>query len=121
MVSAESGRRKSLALYGAYTPAIGQLGVALVAANQPTEAASVFQRAIALDPNNADNYAYLGIALGKQNQCASAISYFEQSLKIDSSNAVAQKGMGDCKAGKEPSVPASAPPAIPLVPPALPK
>ena len=111
--------KKSISLYGGYTPALGRLGIALVAANQSKEAITTLRRAITLEPNNADNYAYLGVAYGKTNQCAQAIPYFEQALKIDPNNAIAQKGLGDCKAGKEPVAPPPTAPVIPLVPPAI--
>ena len=109
--------KKSISLYGGYTPAVGKLGIALVTANQSQEAINTLRRAITLDPKNAEYYAYLGVAYGKTNQCAQAIPYFEEALKIDPGNSMAQKGAADCKAGKEPIAPPPTPPTIPLVPP----
>ena len=113
--------KKSLSLYGGYTPAVGRLGIALVATNQSQESITQLRRAVTLEPNSADNFAYLGVAYGKTNQCAQALPYFEQALKIDPNHAVAQKGLSDCKAGKEPTAPPPTAPSIPLVPPAMPK
>jgi tetratricopeptide (TPR) repeat protein len=111
--------RKSISLYGAYTPAITRLGIALIAVDQPQDAIAQLQRAITLDAENVENYAYLGVAFGKANQCAQAIPYFEQALKMDANNSVAQRGLADCKSGKSPTLSAPAPPQVPLVPPAV--
>lgn len=111
--------RKSISLYGAYTPAVSRLGIALIDTNQAPDAVAQFQRALTFDPTNADAYAYLGVAYGKANQCAEAIPYFEQAIKLDANNSLAQRGLADCKSGKAPSAPPAAPPPVPLPPPTL--
>ncbi|HEX7594364.1 MAG TPA: tetratricopeptide repeat protein [Anaerolineae bacterium] len=111
--------RKSISLYGAYTPAISRLGMALIDTNQAEDAIAQFQRAVTLDPNNADGYAYLGVAYGKANQCSAAIPYFEQAIKLDPNNSLAQRGLADCKSGKAPSAPVGTPLPVPLPPPTL--
>jgi len=111
--------RKSISLYGAYTPALSRLGIALLDTGQAQDAQAPLQRAVTLDPKDVDAYAYLGIAFGKQNQCAQAIPYFGQALKIDPNNSLAQRGLADCKGGKAPSAPAVTPLPVPLVPPTL--
>jgi len=111
--------RKSISLYGAYTPAISQLGMALVDTGQAQDAAAQFQRVVTLDPNSVDAYTYLGLAFGKMNQCGQAIPYFEQALKLDPNNSLAQRGLADCKGGKAPSVELPTPLPVPLAPPTL--
>jgi superkiller protein 3 len=111
--------QKSIALYGAYIPAVSRLGLALLDVRKPQEAVTQFRRAVTLDPNNAEGYTYLGIAFGQANQCAQAIPYFEQALKLDPNNSLAQRGLVDCRSGKAPNVPAPAPQPVPLIPPPL--
>ncbi len=111
--------QRSVALYGAYVPAISRLGIALIDAKQPQAAAAQLERAITLDPKNAQAYAYLGIAYGSDKDCAQAIPYFEQALKLDPNNSVAQQGLADCKSNKAPSAPPPVPPQVPVPPPTL--
>jgi Flp pilus assembly protein TadD len=111
--------QKSLALYGGYIPAIHRLGLALIDANKSREAIPHLQRAITLDPTNAEGFAYLGIAFGKSNQCNQAIPYFDQALKFDPNNSIAQRGLADCKSGKSPELAPVAPPTVPLIVPTL--
>lgn len=111
--------QKSVALYGAYIPAIHRLGLALLDVNKPQEAIPHFQRAITLDPSNADGYAHLAIAFGKAGKCNQAIPYFELALKSNPNSSVAQRGLSDCKAGNAPTLPPATPPTVPLVVPTL--
>ena len=111
--------QKSVALYGAYVPAISRLGMALIDAKQPHDATMQLERAITLDPKNAEAYAYLGIAYGSDKDCAQAIPYFEQALKLDPNNSVAQQGLTDCKSDKSPSASTPVPPQVPVPPPTL--
>jgi tetratricopeptide (TPR) repeat protein len=111
--------QKAATLYGAYTPSINRLGLALIAANKPLESVPHFQRAITLDPNNADLYAYLGIAFGQANQCPQAIPYFEQALKLNPNNSTAQRGLADCKGGRPPTLPSVPPAPVPITPPTV--
>jgi tetratricopeptide (TPR) repeat protein len=111
--------QKSVGLYGAYVPAISRLGIALIEAKQPRDATMPLERAITLDPKNAEAYAYLGVAFGDENDCAQAIPYFEQALKLDPNSSLAQQGLADCKSDKAPSAPTPVPPQVPVPPPTL--
>ncbi len=110
---------KAVGMYGAYVPAIQQLGFALIAADKPQQAVPYLQRAITLDPNNADSYVYLGLAFGKANQCSQAIPYFNLALTRDPNNSLAQRGSADCRANTPPSLPTVAVPAAPAIMPTL--
>ncbi len=111
--------QKSVALYGAYVPAISRLGIALIDTKQPQDAALQLERAITLDPKNADAYAYLGVAFGSEKDCGQAIPYFEEALKLDPNNSLAQRGLADCKSNKAPTAPTPVPPQVPVPPPTL--
>ncbi|MBI5304440.1 MAG: tetratricopeptide repeat protein [Chloroflexi bacterium] len=110
---------KAVGLYGAYIPAIQQLGLALIEADKPLQAVPHLRRAITLDPNDADSYTYLGLAFGKANQCAQGIPYFDLALKLNPNSSLAQRGLADCRAGKTPALPPATPPAIPALVPTL--
>ena len=57
----------------------------------PKPAIEDFQKAIQLDPNNADAYLWLGVSLHKDNRNAEARKAFEKSLALDPKRAWARQ------------------------------
>lgn len=118
-VNAVPEYQRALTLYGGYTPTLGRLGIALIAANKPADAIAPLRRALTFEPTNAEHYAYLGVAYGQANQCSQAIPYFEQALKYDAGNTLAQNGLNNCKTNKAPALVLGTPPQVPLTPPVV--
>ncbi len=118
-VNAVPEYQRALALYGGYTPTLGRLGVALIAAGKPQDAIAQLRRALTFEPTSAELMAYLGVAYGQTNQCSQAIPYFEQALKYEAGNTLAQNGLNNCKANKAPALLPITPPQVPLTPPTV--
>jgi tetratricopeptide (TPR) repeat protein len=66
-----------------------QFGVAVDLFNQgkADEAATAFQKVIALDPNHAESYYFLGSVAVQQNKIPEAIGYLEKYLSMNPTNA----------------------------------
>jgi tetratricopeptide (TPR) repeat protein len=62
-------------------PALVKLGVARMRAGSDSEALALFERAVALDPRNAEARLDLAAALGKSGRSAEAIPHFEKAIE----------------------------------------
>ena len=70
------------------------LGVALIAADRPREAAAHFIRALELRPGYAEAHDNLGLVQAQMGQLTSAISHYEQALGLMPQYAEAEANLG---------------------------
>ena len=64
-------------------------------AESEQEAVDAYQKAIALNPRNAEAFRELGLAQMKLNQPGAAVASLQQSARLDPENPETQKDLGD--------------------------
>ena len=72
----------------------GNLGLALLKAKRPTEAAAQFERMLAAEPGDAETRTRLGLALVSQGKLADASVQFERASRDDPRNVTALMNLG---------------------------
>jgi len=91
---AENADRAAVVLVPSSAIAHNGLGLMAIDANKPREAASEFERAVAIDPTNASYWANLGNARRANTDRAGAEQAYRRALDVDARAADAANGLG---------------------------
>ena len=93
--AAEQGFQTVLKAQPANIAALGNLGVVYARTNRPTQAITIYRRALRIAPGDKGLLTNLGLAYVKQEQFAEALPVFEK-LAIDPANQQAHELLATC-------------------------